>query len=101
MSVKLSESAKVAAIATLPDCMVEGLFLYIEKRLPPGPFMTSVLSNDLSGACLHADDMNKRYLYAYVYWLYNNAPIGCWGSSEQVAGWLSGYGKTTDDKTIN
>ena len=89
MSYELTEAAKVAAMATLPDHMVGGLFLYVEKGIPPGSFLTSIVENDLSGACQNADDTNKRYLYAYVYWLHNEAPAGCWGSRDIVARWLN------------
>lgn len=73
----------------IPQRMFRGLRLYIEKRVPIGDFLRAVLSNDLTGAVLCADDVNIRNLPAYVYYLYNEAPAGCWGSVAKVEKWLN------------
>jgi len=35
----------------------------------------------------YADDVNMPNIAAYVIWLYNNASMICWGSSEKVRRW--------------
>jgi hypothetical protein len=65
--------------------MIGGLQRYFEHGIEPGSFMESVLCNDLRGACLRADDVNLRNLVGIVGWLYNEAPLGSWGSPEAYA----------------
>lgn len=41
---------------------------------PIGNFLQAVLKNNLSEACGYADETNRRVLYTYVQFLYNNLP---------------------------
>lgn len=68
---------------------LEPLIRYVENRILPGDFLTAVLSNNLSEAAGCADLYNRRRLFEYVSWLYNEAPATCWGSSEKVASWVN------------
>lgn len=61
---------------------------YIENGLPPGHFLTAVLTNDLFGAFNRADEENEKAVGDYVRWLYNHAPVQCWGSRDAVTNWL-------------
>ena len=70
--------------------MVESLDSYINHRLKQGSFLHAVLCNDLKSACMQADGKNMRNLPAFVNFLYNYAPISCWGSPEKVKAWLEG-----------
>ena len=91
MTIKLSNEAKQAACDTLPLYMTESLFLYFEQGYRPGSFLEAVLANDLAGAVSFADDTNKKYLEAYVQWLYwhpPGRPQGGWGSREAVDKWV-------------
>lgn len=91
----LNRAENEAQLATaLVECGVPehdhwGLIHYILDGIPPGHFMTAVLSNDLKEACSRADEENQSKLWNIVYFLYNNAPIACWGSSTAVNAWLS------------
>lgn len=71
----------------IPAYMIGGLRRYIEHGIPPGDFLTAVLSNDLRGACERADDENRHRLFQYVQFLYSHAPVGCWGSSSNFRDW--------------
>jgi hypothetical protein len=73
----------------IPPHMRASLLHYVNDRLQPGHFLTSVLSNDLYGACSRADDHNRTCLYDYVVWLSHYAPSSCWGSTEKVSEWLT------------
>ena len=79
---------KLLAISRIPDYMHEPLVLYVVHRIQGGSFLTAVLSNDLTEACACADDNNKRCLFDYINFLYNNTPRICWGSPEKVQKWL-------------
>ena len=74
----------------LPGHMRGAMKRYIENRIPPGSFLTAVLSNDLMEACGRADDINRHALFDYCTWLFNYAPRGCYGSPQAVAAWLCG-----------
>ena len=72
----------------IPSYMMEGLQRYIEDHVSPGKFLSAVIKNDLRGAIDMADDQNIQNLPAYVAFLYNHAPISCWGSEENFNKWL-------------
>lgn len=74
----------------LPEYMLGGLKRYFENRIPPGDFLMAVLQNDLRGSCMRADSVNRYKLFDYLNWLYNEAPMGSWGSPENVKNWLKG-----------
>ena len=70
--------------------MMGAILRYIEQGLPPGPFLTAVIDNDLRAAVSYADDENMANLPAFVaYFVYNEPPSGCWGSSENRRAWLA------------
>lgn len=75
--------------SSLPPHMQGGMRRYIEDRIPPGSFLTAVLSNDLVSAAAKADHINKTLLWEYAYFLWNEAPPECHGSPERVEAWLS------------
>ena len=72
----------------LPEHMRDGVRAYIEKRVPPGGFLTAVLSNDLMEACVRADHINIERLPDFCRFLYNEAPHNCHGSPAKVKAWL-------------
>lgn len=74
----------------VPEHTQDALTRYIENRLSPGGFLTSVLSNDLFGAMGRADIMNRYAIYEICMWLYNEAPSNCFGSPEKVREYLEG-----------
>ena len=76
----------------IPSHMWEGLAAYILHGLPTGHFLTAVLSNDLREAVNRADKDNIKALPAYVKFLYNDAPAGCWGSEDKVESWIKRRG---------
>ena len=73
---------------TLPNQYVaDGIRNYIETGRPMGGFLTAVFENNLFGAVGKADLENRRDLTKLVIWIYNNAPMGCWGSPKKVSEW--------------
>ena len=73
-----------------PENCRGSLMRYIEYRIPPGGFLTALLSNDLMDAIGRADHINKEQFHEIASWLYNYAPPDCFGSRRKVADWLSG-----------
>ena len=68
----------------------ESLRLYIEHRIQPCGFLTSVLSNDLFDAVARADYENAKMLDEIVKYIYNKLPSNSWGSRQIVNNWLNG-----------
>lgn len=77
---------------TIPTYMMGPLQAYIETGRGVGGFLTAVLENNLKGCIDHADMHNRANLPAYVGYLYNQAPQGCWGSPELVKAWKANGG---------
>lgn len=71
------------------DATMDGLVRYVEKGIPPGGFLESVLSNDLAMACAKADLANRYRLHEIVKFLFNYPPSSCWGAPEKVSRWLA------------
>lgn len=72
---------------TIPVSVQESLELWIKHKIIPGSFLTAVLENDLSEAVGRADEISIICLRDIVRYLYNNCPLGCWGSPEKVKEW--------------
>ena len=72
----------------IPEYMMDALTRYIEKGIPPGDFLTAVLTNDLYEAISRSDDTNLHCIPAYVGYLYNEAPSQCWGSKAKMDKWI-------------
>ncbi|HUT57411.1 MAG TPA: hypothetical protein VNA25_06010 [Phycisphaerae bacterium] len=72
-----------------PPMIVESLLRYWHRRIPTGGFLRAVLENDLMVACERADDMNIRHLPGIVRFIYNQLPIGAYGSPKKILAWLA------------
>lgn len=75
--------------SNVPESLWDGLVEYIVTRRHTGHFLEAVLANDLKEACGRADNDNRVRLYDIVFFLYNYAPGGCWGTPAKVKNWLA------------
>jgi hypothetical protein len=73
--------------SNIPEHMQGGMERWIEHGVPPGSFLTAVLSNDLRGAFERTDSDNLPLIRDYLVFLYNYAPMGCWGSELAFRQW--------------
>lgn len=76
----------------LPDYMRGGMRRYLLQGIPPGDFLTALLSNDLRRTFERGDDVNQLAVLDYLKFLYNHAPSGAWGSADKVKAWIKGGG---------
>ena len=76
----------------LPPYMHDTAKRYVEKGIEGGSFFTAVVSNDLMCAFARADEANIAAMRAWVMWLYNDAPCGCYGSPKVVSEWIAHHG---------
>lgn len=83
----------------LPPHMRGGMRDYLEKGIPPGGFLYSILCNDFMTAAGKADQINLAALPQYCLFLFNNAPTASWGSSENVQDWID-YKKEEREKEL-
>lgn len=51
------------------------IYRWYHEGYPIGDFLTSIVQNDFSEACFHADDINKKALYLYALFLANKIPF--------------------------
>ena len=77
-------------MSDLPNTSQEALKNYFLYALPPGSFITSLLSCDpWTDVIARADTWNKPILGKYLQWLQEFAPAGSWGSRAIVADWIN------------
>lgn len=76
----------------LPEHMQEGMRRYIEHGVRPGGFLCAVLRNDLMGAAVQGDTVNRQLLSSYADFLRIHAPFSCYGSSEALESWIAAGG---------
>lgn len=68
---------------------IEALENYFLHALPPGGFLTALLSNESVLTVVRRGDFeNRKRVHFYVDWLVNYAPVAAWGSEEKVKAWL-------------
>lgn len=71
-----------------PSNIRDSMQRYIEEGIPPGDFLLAFLSNDLMDALGRADWINIHQFKEIGEWLFMRAPMGCYGSPENVRRWL-------------
>ena len=72
----------------LPEHMRDGVKLYLEHGIEPGDFLYAVLCNKLVESFGRADTTNRAHMYDWANFLYNEMPIGSWGSEGVVKTWM-------------
>lgn len=72
----------------MPDDTKASLDRYVKEKIPTGGFLYAVLTNDLFEAVGRADIQNRHALFEICRYIYNELPLGCWGSVEKVSNWL-------------
>ena len=73
-----------ATYPQIPAHTRDALILYVEHGIPPGGFLTSVLSNDLMGAVGRADVFNLAAIPVIAKFIYNEMPANSHGSLDRV-----------------
>ena len=89
---ELNRYRKAFVELDLPDYMWASTRRYVAQGIPPGHFLSAVISNNLSEAVAHGDDINSRCLPQWVKFFYNNPPGQCWGSPERFDNWIKAGG---------
>lgn len=72
----------------IPEHCRDGVKSYVERGQRVGDFLTRVFENKLVESFGRADDINRGRMRDYVMFLYNDAPMECWGSEEKVKKWI-------------
>ena len=86
---KNAGSLFVGEYSNIPKHMQESMIRYVEDKIAPGSFLSSVIRNDLFGAVNNADSENIGLIKVYVRWFYNIAPYGCFGSLDKMKNWIA------------
>jgi len=85
----------------IPEHIRESVKGYVEKGIPVGSFLTAVICNDLRESFAMADDINRDRMFDIVSFFYNEPPITCWGSRENMDKWISGFREKEKDYAFN
>lgn len=72
----------------LPGYMMDSVKRWVIDAVPPGGFLTAILENDFLGAAGKADNNNRRLLWEWAAFLYNEVPHECKGSVEACQNWI-------------
>lgn len=81
-------AAKNVDYSLLPGHLQDGMRRYVEHGVPPGGFLTAVLENDLMEAFKRADSSSQRGMLNIILFMYNEMPMGIYGSPELVKAWV-------------
>lgn len=76
----------------IPQTAQDAIVRYIEHGLRPGSCLTAIFSNQLFEAYANADSEVAASMNDIVKYIYNYAPVGCWGSPEAVKSWIESGG---------
>ncbi len=79
---------------TLP--LKHSIDMYVDHGVPVGGFLEAVITNNLKEAVGRADAVNIHRLNVYVMYLYNECPMGCWGSPENYRGWIDMHARARE-----
>ncbi len=63
---------------------------YMENRIETGGALRAILENDLFGAMSRLDSAHRDALHSTVKWIYNQLPVGAYGTKKKVEVWLNG-----------
>lgn len=77
----------------IPEYMMGGIKRYIEDGIKPGSFLSAVIQNNFSGACMCADSENIQNLPAYAAYFYWEVLSEAWGSKEKMEKWIGKFTK--------
>ena len=72
----------------IPEHMQESLWLYENEHCYTGSFLKAILTDDLYGASIKGDCINKYLLRDYVKLIYTHFPIGSFGSEKLYYEWI-------------
>ena len=73
--------------SAVPEHLRAGLLRWMVDGIVPGSFLSHTLQGDSAGALLRADPASAAGMPALLDWLYNYAPINCWGSAARFTSW--------------
>lgn len=77
----------------IPESMHGGMRRYLFDHIRPGRFLQAVFANDFVGVIAQGDENNRRILFNYADFLYNELPArgsenAPWGTPEVVEAWI-------------
>ena len=80
----------------IPSPTAAEFLRYIHHHIPTGGFLEAVISNNLKESFARADETNQMSMARIVSYLYNYAPMECWGSPEKYKAWIENRGQSHD-----
>ncbi len=75
--------------AKIPDHTKLSIQNYLLYGLPPGGFLTNILTGNLFNVFSSADYQNKQHIEDIVNWFKFSAPVNSYGSYEAIKYWVT------------
>lgn len=85
---KLFPKTAIINYCKLPDHIQGGMRRYIEEGCPTGRFLQMVIENNLVESFGRADEINRERMFDICDFIYNEAPLSCWGSLKKYQTWI-------------
>lgn len=73
----------------VPEGIFGGIKHYVLYGLHPGSCLEAILSNKLLQSFETADEHTQTYMFEILKYIYNETPMGCWGSEVKYYAWLA------------
>lgn len=71
----------------VPQHTQAAIVRFVEHGYMPGGFLTALLTNNLFLAVDTADRLNKAAIPEIVRWVFNNLPLGAYGTEDKMMDW--------------
>lgn len=85
----------------LPEHIRSSVKSYIEDGVPVGSFLQAVICNDLTESFARADEINIARMFDIVLFFYNEAPLPCWRSKENMVAWTEAHKERREKEISN
>lgn len=85
-----TEAGQLSHTYKLSEFTAQQILQYSKNKIPPGGFLRAVFENNLFRAFNKADLQNLRDMEGIVRCIFNEVPMGAYGSPEEVSAWLGG-----------
>ena len=82
------EAREKCAEYGIPDHMWHAVEQWVIDHELHGDFFALLVSNNLFGAFMAADDLNLSAMQSWVKLMYHEFPSEAWGSPQKVQGWI-------------
>ena len=75
-------------LKNIPEHMHDAITRYVMDGIHPGSFLKAILTNDLKEAYIRADDINRKRIEDWAFFVIWEVPESCQGSELHFNTWM-------------